>query len=107
VVEGGGCERRRTGAAPGGGVVDFGQGVHRLEGGGEVPGDDGHGVAGLLEEDGAAEADDAGSGWCWCVVDSETEEGGNVLPDDNHMLRHCCVCTCLLSKLCSIRVEHA
>jgi hypothetical protein len=53
---------RLTGSAPGGGVVDFGQGIYRLEGFGEVPGDDGHGMAGLLEEEGAAEADDAGAG---------------------------------------------
>jgi hypothetical protein len=56
--------RKHTGSAPGGGVVDFGDGVHGLERGGEVPGDDGHGVAGLLEEERRAEADDAGAGWC-------------------------------------------
>ena len=55
---------RRTGSAPGGGVVDLVDGVHGLEGAREVTGDNGHNVAGFLEEDGAAEADDAGAGRC-------------------------------------------
>lgn len=49
-------------AAPLRGVVDEGALVGGFEGGREVPCDDGNGVAGLLEAEGGAEADYAGSG---------------------------------------------
>lgn len=54
-------------AAPLRGVVDEGALVGCFEGGGKVFCDDGDAVAGLLEAEGGAEADDAGSvGWERC-----------------------------------------
>ncbi len=54
--------RARTGSAPRRGVVDLVDGVHGLKGTREVTGYNSHNVAGSLEENGAAEADDAGAG---------------------------------------------
>lgn len=66
LVAGGGVRRRRdpavVGAAPGRGVVYLRGGVDEGGGLGEIFGEDGYGVAGGLELEGAGEADYAGAG---------------------------------------------
>ncbi len=98
-MKGGKRERgQRTGTTPRRGVVDLGDGVHDLKQAGEVAGDDGHGVAGLLEEDGRADADDAGAAGkfksvsgCRCGqrADGMGDRGESCSPQDgNVLLRH-------------------
>lgn len=83
--------RIHTGSAPRGRVVDLGHGVHGLKGAGKVPGNNGHCMAGRLKEEGAAEADDAGSVMDVSGDSMWEEETEWNLPDDDDVLRHCTI----------------